>query len=151
MDSITTINVTPDPSTNIINCRLFISGLDYIQLSEDIQVMFQPEEGSPDYFCDFPAYIDQESALMESIIAFCEISLVMGNLKYQVTETTKLKFDLFKLVKSSKNFSLILTIQYPNIEQEFNEILTFEEVQATDNTYVFRYLGDQTMFKKMHH
>lgn len=128
-----------------ITCRLYIPAKYYTELNDQGKEMFTKAIDSSLYFTDFSAGFDGGS-FYDYITAFCEISLIMLNDKYNITEDTALHSELFKLGKTDKTFSLLITIKYPGSEGEYHDFLSFNKLEESEKYFSFELLGDQTMF-----
>lgn len=127
-----------------LNCRLYIPAKYYKELNDEGRSLFEKAHDSSMYFADFPAGFD-EGDFYEYIIAFCEVSLIMSNTKYEITEDTKLGCEIFKLGQTDKSFSLLITIKYPGVKEKFHDFLNFNKLEERENYFSFELLGDQTM------
>lgn len=126
-------------------CRLYIPKKYYNELNVEGRSLFIKAEDSNMYFVEFPAGFDRGD-FYEYITAFCEVSLIMLNDKYCITDDTILSCEVFKLGKTNKNFSLLISIKYPDHKNEFHDFLNFNALEEKENYFSFELLGDQTMF-----
>jgi hypothetical protein len=133
--------------TNITNitCQLYIPQKYYLQLDSNMQELFKSDDLGF-YYSGFPADIRDDSYLGEYLIAYCEIALIMGNPKYQLTDECDLQCELLKLGQDENAFNLLVTIHYPGVSESFHAILVFKEREQRPGFYSFELLGDQTMF-----
>jgi len=131
-------------STNI-TCQLYIPPKYYIQLEASIQQLFESDDLGF-YYSEFPAVVAVDSYLGEYLVAYCEITLIMGNPKYQLSEECNLQCELLKLGQEEHAFNLLITIRYPGVQDNFYDILVFKEREQLLGFYSFELLGDQTMF-----
>ena len=128
-----------------VNCKLFIPASNYLVLNANGKSLFEQDEYGY-YFAEFPANIDSQHYLGEYLVAFCEVSLIMANPKYEITKDCKLQCELLKLGSDEKAFNLLLTIKYPDSPKTFHDILVFHEKEQYPGFYSFELLGDQTLF-----
>lgn len=126
-------------------CRLYIPGSYYKELNADGQALFEKASDSSMYFADFPAGFDGGD-FYEYITAFCEISLIMSNDKYGITDDTHLTCEIYKLGKTDKTFTLLVTIKHPDQTQEHHDLLNFNKLEEKEGYFSFEFLGDQRMF-----
>ncbi len=127
-----------------IICTLIIPKKIYRQLTDEIQEIFVEKAGS--YSTQFPADAEENTFLAEYIQAFCEVVLIQGNPKYEITEECVLTTELLKQGSTEKDYCMIIDIQYPGSDKVFHEILSFMEVSQSLGYYTFELLGDQTLF-----
>lgn len=129
-----------------ISCKLYLPPQYYHKLSDEGQALFDYEETSGLFYTSFPADTCQCDCLYEYIIAFVEVSLIMTNRTYALTEETTLQCEVFKLSKSKTLFTLLIQITYPNSEEYHHDFMTFEILKQTAHHFEFKLLGDQTLF-----
>lgn len=132
-------------NTTNITCCLYIPQKYYIQLDPNIQELFKSDDFGF-YYSQFPANVPEDSYLGEYLVAYCEVSLIMGNPKYQLNNECDLKCELLKLGQDENSFNLLITIHYPQVQEAFHDILVFKEREQSLGFYSFELLGDQTMF-----
>jgi len=128
-----------------ITCHLYIPQKYYIQLNSNIRELFKSDD-SGFYFSEFPADVPEDGFLGEYLVAYCEVSLIMGNPKYHLKEECDLQCELLKLGHDENAFNLLITITYPGVQQTFHDILVFKEREQRPGFYSFELSGDQTMF-----
>lgn len=128
-----------------IHCKLFIPASYYLALNTNGKALFDQDEYGH-YFADFPAEVDNQRYLGECLVAFCEVSLILANPKYEITKDCDLHCELLKLGQDEKTYNLLLTIVYPNSANVFHDILVFQEKEQYLGFYSFELLGDQTLF-----
>ena len=61
---------------------------------------------------------------------------------YDTTIASSIKTELYKLGKKENVFNVLVTIQYPESDKEFHELLIFNRVELTDESFVFELIGD---------
>lgn len=126
--------------------RIYISAEYLSELKPEASEIFIESEKGSKYYAEFPAEIEEQEYLGEYIIACCETLLIMMNPKYEVNENTELNCELLKLGKTEKSFNLLVSIKYPIVNEEFHDILVFQECEVEEFLYSFELLGDQRMF-----
>ena len=126
-----------------IICTLIIPRKFYQELTDEMKEMFENEKG--DYVTTFPAETVDSTFLGEYIQAFCEVVLIEGNPKYEVSEDTEVKTELYKLGNSEKKYCMLVDIKYSGSDKVYNDILYFNEISQSLGYYTFELLGDQTM------
>lgn len=133
-----------------IVCKLYLPPQYYPKLSDEGQALFDYEETSGLFYTSFPADTCQSDCLYEYIIAFVEVSLIMTNSNYSLTEESTLHCEVFKLSKSKTLFTLLIQITYPDSEACHHDFMTFEILNQTAHHFDFKLLGDQTLFSLEH-
>ncbi len=127
-----------------IICTLLIPRDIYMELNSQIQELFV-EDGSF-YATDFPADAEEGTFLGEYLQAFCEVVLIMNNEKYEVTNESSLKTELFKLGQTEDSFCMLIDITYPDSDKVYHDALYFQEISQSLGKYCFKLLGDQKLF-----
>ncbi len=127
-----------------IVCTMIIPGDIYMELTDEAKELFI-EHGSS-YSTEFPADANEGTFLGEFIQAFCEVVLIINNPKYEVTEESNLKTELFKLGQTEDSFCLLIDIVYPGSDKVHHDTLYFQEISQSIGKYTFKLLGDQKLF-----
>lgn len=137
---------TPMNSLTTITCQLYIPSRYYKELNQNVRELFTPDDFGF-YVTEFPANVEDSSYLGEFLTAFCEVSLIMANPKYEYTDKCSLNCELLKVGTDESSFNLFVSIQYPDVDSTFHDILIFKEREQRLGFYSFELLGDQTMFR----
>lgn len=128
----------------VLNCKMILGKKFYDQLNEGGQELF---EWSGDGYCaGFQAINEDGITLGNCIMSFCEVAYIGLNPKYQVSENTEVKCELYKTGKEETTFSVLVTIKYPEEKKPYHEMLIFAQRELTDTLYSFELVGDQSMF-----
>jgi hypothetical protein len=129
---------------NEITCKMFLETKFYDQLNDEGKDLF---ESSPKGFCaTFTAILEDGVTLGNCVMSFCEVAYIGLNQKYQVSDSTFVKCELYKNGTSDTTFSVLVTIVYPTHQEVHHELLIFAQRELTDSLYSFELVGDQTMF-----
>lgn len=129
-----------------VNCKLYIDEKYYRKLDVTGKEIFLYDENYGLYYSSFPAEACNEELLYSCIIAYCEISIISMNNAYGITDEINLDCDIFRLGQSKEYFTLLIHITYPEQKETFHDMMTFEVIQQTGNSFIFKLLGDQTLF-----
>lgn len=131
---------------NTIPCKLYIDSSYYRKLNETGQSLFERAINSNLFYTTFPAELQADSDLVECIIAFCEVTLIALNDVYGITDDTKTSCEIFRFGQSENLFTLLITINYPNDDELYHDMMNFEILEDDENAFRFKLLGDQTLF-----
>ena len=129
-----------------MHCKLYIDQKSYNKLNMSGKEIFIYDEDCALYYSDFPAEACSEQLLYSCIIAYCEITLIGFNNAYGITDSVDLKCDIFRLGASKQYFTLLISITYPDQQETFHDMMTFEMISQTQDSFHFKLLGDQTIF-----
>lgn len=128
----------------MFECKLVLPGKYYVQLTDEGKQLY--EEGQKGMEVAFPVKFIDGVTLADCVPAFVESVYLEFNPKYEISEDTNVKCELYKLGKTDEVFNLLVTISYPESDKEFYELLIFNQVELTDDCFTFELMGDQTMF-----
>ncbi len=131
-------------------CKLYIDTNYYDKLNEAGKALFDHEACSNLFYTTFPAELENDSDLSECITAFCEVGLILFNDQYHITDDTDLSCEIFHLGQAKHLFTLVITIKYPNNDELFHDMMTFEILSQDETQFSFKLLGDQTLFSLEH-
>jgi len=128
-------------------CRMYLNKKQYMELSEEGKKLYMTD-GSGVY-TEFPAMIADGFTLGDCVTAIVETAYLELNPKYQISESTRVKCEQYKLGSTQEVFNLLITIQYEQeqYKDDHNELLMFQERELTEDKFAFELVGDQTMFQ----
>ncbi|WP_310603349.1 hypothetical protein [Anaerosporobacter sp.] len=129
---------------HVFECKLVLPRKYYVQLAEEGKQLY--EESPNGMEVAFPVELTEGITLADCVPAFVESVYLEFNPKYEITDSTEVTCELYKLGKTDEVFNLLVTITYPESEKEFHELLIFHQVELTEDCFTFELMGDQTMF-----
>lgn len=129
-----------------VDCKLYIDEKYYKKLNAMGKEIFIYDENVGLYYSYFPTEACTEAYLYNCIVSYCEITLISFNDIYGINDEVELNCDIFRLGESKHNFTLLISITYPNQKEMFHDMMTFEITQQTSTSFNFKLIGDQTIF-----
>lgn len=116
----------------------------YEQLTGYGKELYQKEGNN--FQVTFPVVSEKGVTIADCIPIFVESVYLDYNPRYETDNAKVVKSELYKLGKTEDVFNLLISIQYPEIVEEFHEMLVFSKKELSENQFRFELVGDQSMF-----